>query len=268
MQPQPLPARSRPRQAIDFAPGIAGPSGAKLVSYEWQWREGEKSHPTEGLIPARVSDWDRAASSGDTGREIVHQFGVKLPDGTHRTVSSESVSKLLGFVAGTAAPIKSTTSTLKRIAAAHMELAALEPALAESERILAEAQKLATPFPSSGHSLPNLPHRANAVWVQYGEAPPATYWLSALKQEQAKDNAHQEAKINWFTWKAEQMGAMPALAQFSARSRVTDLKNRIAVAEAKLAMATSQRLTSRAAETPSGVPSQPACQNAAAQPAS
>lgn len=90
--------RFRPSETVVFDPPLEGKNGAKLISYTWsyEWtmtpnREGE-------LKSKRVSDWTQAEISADTGRDIVHQYTVLMPDGEYKTVSSDSVPILLGYI--------------------------------------------------------------------------------------------------------------------------------------------------------------------------
>lgn len=91
-------SRFKPKEMIWFDAPLVGANGAKLLGYEWkyEWTVGEDKKDG-GDKDVRVSDWTQAQQSADTGRDIVHQFIVELPDGTKQTVSSESVLVLLGI---------------------------------------------------------------------------------------------------------------------------------------------------------------------------
>lgn len=91
-------SRSRPSQRIQFEKPLVGPSGASLVAYEWKYVWSLVEDDIEGTIEKRVSDWENAGASDETGRQIVHQFVVQMPDKTYRVVSSETVPVLLGLV--------------------------------------------------------------------------------------------------------------------------------------------------------------------------
>jgi len=86
--------RTRPSEVIQFTPEIKGPSGASLVSYVWKYMWSVRDDDREGMVDVRVSDWDNAEPSDETGRNIVHQFGVKSPDGSTKVVSAETVPVL------------------------------------------------------------------------------------------------------------------------------------------------------------------------------
>lgn len=104
MQQQPPPVnRSKARQFVSFDPPYVGKTGAKLVGYEWQWQWSEELDKHDGgLLPKRVSDWDKAARNPETGRSIVHWFHIEGVDGRAAVVSAESAGQSLGVSAGTA----------------------------------------------------------------------------------------------------------------------------------------------------------------------
>lgn len=90
--------RSRPSERILFNPPITGPSGAQLTNYEWKYMWSLKEDDIEGEVEVRVSDWDNAEPSDETGRLIVHQFGVKDAEGNFHVVSAETLPVALGLV--------------------------------------------------------------------------------------------------------------------------------------------------------------------------
>lgn len=82
---------------IVFDAPLEGPSGAKLVSYEWKYKWEDYFNVNKGeMVPKRFSDWELSSVSHDTGRSIVHQFEVE-DKGNKQLVSSESANILLGF---------------------------------------------------------------------------------------------------------------------------------------------------------------------------
>jgi len=92
--------RFRGNNATKISLNIKGPNGAVLTSYEWANEEVAPKQVYNGKVVAkavRVSDWKEAAANAETGRSIVHKFTVKLPDGTQRTVSAESLPSALGY---------------------------------------------------------------------------------------------------------------------------------------------------------------------------
>jgi hypothetical protein len=79
------------------------------------------------LVDKRISDWTQAESSAETGRDVVHKFTVRKPNGEIVTASSESIPTLLGYVKGE--PMKglpSVVSAVKTLAKQRMQLAILE----------------------------------------------------------------------------------------------------------------------------------------------
>ncbi len=92
-------SRFKPKETIFFNPPLVGKNGAKLTSYTWryEWMEDWDNFKGE-TVNKRVSDWNEMEISADTGRGIVHQYTVEMPDGTNKTVSAESVPVLLGYV--------------------------------------------------------------------------------------------------------------------------------------------------------------------------
>lgn len=109
--------RSKPSQEIIFNPPVKGKNDNELIGYKWAFKEGEKYSNIEGgLINARVSDWEKAIASDDTGRDLVHQFIIKTPE-NEKIVSAESVLSLLGFVDKQSAKyIPSLFSAIKTLA--------------------------------------------------------------------------------------------------------------------------------------------------------
>ncbi len=90
-------SRFKPHETIIFDKPLIGPSGAQLISYTWAFLWTMQPNHEGELVSKRMSDWDQALISADTGRDIVHQFSIKMPHGDIKTVSSESVLILLGF---------------------------------------------------------------------------------------------------------------------------------------------------------------------------
>ena len=83
---------------FQMAKPIVGPTGAKIVGYEWRSTMGEKwSNREGGYVDARVSDWDNADKSTGTGRDIVHVFYVEHPGGTVRPEGIRSAQNVLGI---------------------------------------------------------------------------------------------------------------------------------------------------------------------------
>lgn len=108
----------RSRNTVRFEKPITGPSGASLLSYDWQWMWEESPDYDD---PRRVSDWSESVENEQTGKHVVHQFSVADAKGKHHVVSLESALKLLGFDDGAAGAGK-----VKNLAAASMDLVAAQ----------------------------------------------------------------------------------------------------------------------------------------------
>lgn len=138
--------RTRPTSTIEFPNAIVGPSGAKLVAYTWQWKPFEYVDKTGEDRIGRMSDWDKAEESQDTGREIVHQFQVTQSDGDIKVVSAESALALLGYLdKSQAVTAQGAISAVKTLARNRMELAELEAALVAFTRDKASVDQLEYP---------------------------------------------------------------------------------------------------------------------------
>ena len=76
---------------------IKGPTGAKIVGYEWRSKliEDVDSRGNERI--RRVSDWDDHDTSEGTGRSIVHTFYVEHPDGRITVEGRNSAQNVLGI---------------------------------------------------------------------------------------------------------------------------------------------------------------------------
>jgi 2'-5' RNA ligase len=94
---QSVATRSKPRARTDLPNPVTGPSGAKLTAYEWQHKLVDTVDKRGEDRVRRVSDWDKAAPSEHTGRDLVHHFEVVMPSGEAKTVSAESALDLLGY---------------------------------------------------------------------------------------------------------------------------------------------------------------------------
>jgi hypothetical protein len=164
-KPKAVPAlgRTRPASTIDFARPIIGPSGARLLSYTWQWKPMEFVDARGEERVKRISDWDASEASGDTGRDVVHQFVVD-DNGTEKTVSAESALKLLGFAAGSdgRAEFNGLASAAKTLARLRMQQSELQQAKEQFDRDNAQVQAL---------PLPTMPtERDGKGWFNLGDA--------------------------------------------------------------------------------------------------
>lgn len=140
--------RSKPKSAIEFKSPITGPTGAKIDGYVWKYRleEGVDKRGEDSVT--RVSDWEKAETSDQTGREVVHQFYITTPDGKVQIVSLETAIKALGYTdegAKDAAKVKGLASMLKTRAKNEIAADRLRQAIAEFEVAKAEVYALALP---------------------------------------------------------------------------------------------------------------------------
>jgi ribosomal protein S18 acetylase RimI-like enzyme len=140
-------SRFRPRETIVFDPPLVGLNGNKLISYTWSYEWTEDWSTVKGEpVSKRVSDWTQAELSADTGRQIVHQYGIQMADGTYKTVSSESVPVVLGYIdrkqSGT---LPNLVTASKTLAKQKMQLAILEAKKKEKEEAIKEIKS--QPFP-------------------------------------------------------------------------------------------------------------------------
>ena len=120
-------SRFRPSETITFDPPLVGENGNKLVSYTWAYEYTMLPNYEGELVGKRVSDWTQADESAETGRGIVHKYGIEFPDGTTKVVSSESVPILLGFQDTAQAKVfGSLAMASKTLAKQEMKLAILE----------------------------------------------------------------------------------------------------------------------------------------------
>ena len=71
---------------------IKGKTGAEIVGYQWV------STVEDGMYgDRRVSDWSGAQTSVPTGRQIVHLFWVRTPDGQETLMGVGAAKKALGY---------------------------------------------------------------------------------------------------------------------------------------------------------------------------
>lgn len=138
-------SRGRPSEEIVYKRPLAGPSGAKIVSYVWRSRaEEDASKAGDGRV-RRVSDWDSAARSSHTGRDIVHQFSVEMPDGKRRVVSAESAFALLGYNDTDSTKFKSVVTASRTLGGLLRRLDGLRNEKAALDRIREEVARQPLP---------------------------------------------------------------------------------------------------------------------------
>ncbi|MDR1190068.1 MAG: hypothetical protein LBK60_00185 [Verrucomicrobiales bacterium] len=109
------------KQAIYFKAPLTGTSGARLISYEWRWKLHEYVDWRGEDQTKRVSDWGQAETSDLTGRDLVHLFTVRMPDGQEQVVSMEGVARALDVEVNSL--VKTLTNAARRLAALYVQLA-------------------------------------------------------------------------------------------------------------------------------------------------
>jgi 2'-5' RNA ligase len=155
-------SRFRPKEFIQFKQPLKGKSGAELIGYEWKY-EWEDLGDDKAR---RISDWTQSEISPETGREIVHQFHVRTPDGKTKVVSAESVLGLLGFTeANVPKNFPNIISTAKTLAKNQMKLAAVR----EQNRLFYEAVKENLKKPKPEIIMGERKTEFNMTWWKMGD---------------------------------------------------------------------------------------------------
>lgn len=225
------PNRGRPHETVEFAPPLVGPSGHALVRYRWVWRPIEYVDFRGEDRVARVSDWDEAVPSADTGREIVHQFDVRCPLGHVETVSRESAIAALGFGKRLPEGAKSAITAAQTLVRLRMEYLACAALVEACER--ADESVRAIPRPT-------LPEGADADgWARLPCDPEIRVRVSPYR---GFDDERKGCLIE--SWRRRVMLAERRAAGIEATcetrdlvSRVRDAASRVSKAEARLAVA-------------------------------
>ena len=137
--------RLRGKNAIKFSNPIETPLG-KVIGYEWRSKliEADSGGP-EGMVLKRVSDWDKATTNAETGRDIVHHFTIEKGDGEISTVSLESTLKSAGT---SAKDLKSLITAARRLPLREAEMQQLTADIAEyRKRYDAEERRVSSLTP-------------------------------------------------------------------------------------------------------------------------
>lgn len=219
--------RTRPKGHIEFASPVVGPSGAKLTDYQWQWQYEESVDERGEERIRRISDWDKAEENQQTGRMIVHQFGVEMPDGTGQVVSAETALQLLGFtdIQGKS-QFKSVESAAKTLARTQMVLTGAEQESARWKADWDAVQKMTPPQPESDSQRPTPGGRG--LWWSMGDASIRQITDGPLTQSTREGLVSQ-----WRDNRMVEKGWKPSDGQRLADT-VSDLKKRIKVAEKRI----------------------------------
>lgn len=135
-----VPAKSRLNHAIKGSvPGTA------IVGYEWKSMIADVDTGTdEGVVAKRVSDWDQSGFSTGTGREIVHHYYVKHPDGSVTLEGVRSAEKILGGITDKTT-FKGMTSAVKTARGWETKIKESEGRIQKAEKVLKEIDALPRP---------------------------------------------------------------------------------------------------------------------------
>jgi len=125
--PAPKTPYAQRRGSVNFSP-VTGPTGHKLVGYNWEHDKVDMVDDRGENRTRKVSAWDRSTQADETNRPIVHNFTVEAPDGTTKTVSLETAARMLGFDSSGDEPkakFQSAVSAAKTLAKMQMDRADL-----------------------------------------------------------------------------------------------------------------------------------------------
>ena len=137
-------SRGKPRESIVFKTPVKTPLG-DVVGYSWSSQLVEDVDSMGEPVLRRISNWEEATNNAETGRDIVHKFLIKKPDGTTSEVSLESTfGKMTDSDKKT---IKAVVSAAKRLPFMRAELAELQDLQKQAEADYQRTQKL-TPDPT------------------------------------------------------------------------------------------------------------------------
>lgn len=237
------PSVGRSKNSIEFTTPIAGPSGASIHAYNWQYKMEDMGVDKRGEeVTKRVSDWDLAQVNPTTGREIVHHFRISDPSGQHKIVSLESAIKELGYASGDAGAkgVKSLTSSLKTRSKLQMQLDRQEDVARRYEEAENEAHSRALKL-----EMPEIEHKqfgtqnTNHMEVKIGDV-----YQGYFASHDSTENYHKklmaitDAKKAWYTKRRDEL--IPAEIRkeadevFSIRAPLYSMKQHIADTQTRI----------------------------------
>jgi len=221
-------SRFKPRETIVFDKPIVGKNGNKYQwAYEWTMlpnREGE-------LKDKRISNWEEAEISAETGRDIVHKFTVEKKDGDVVTVSSETIPSLLGYVdAKEMRNLPSLVSSVKTLAKQKMQLAILKAQEEEYNNIKKQVEEMPFPKIERKQYLSGVSKSLVTKWVAVGLDD-----AYQLDYENKSDISERDKESLISTWKQEMIKKMGG----KQPRGIYDLEKRIKRQEKKVQDATS-----------------------------
>jgi len=242
-------SRFRPVETIVFNPPLVGTNGAKLISYTWKYEMTMQPNWEGELVGKRISDWSQAENSADTGRDIVHVYNVQMPDGTIKSVSSESVPILLGFVNREQAKVFGSLATAsKTLAKNQMKLAIMEAQAKEYEDLLKKFEKEPKP-PIEIASRSELPYisgkifdreiaekgYSNMIFYKMGDAIVSTDNIYIKSKEEYEKFIKlppsryivEQLTSNWISNQLSKAGAKTPYGLYDLRNRVERQKRRV-----------------------------------------
>lgn len=216
-------SRFRPKEFIGFEPALVGPSGAKLTGYEWKY-EWEDLGDDKAR---RISDWTQSEISDDTGRQIVHQYYVTLPDGKQKIVSSESVLELLGYTEKSASQnLPSLISASKTLAKNQMQLAALQEESKRWKEAINEAREL--PKPAIQREVKHYKDGDVTEWTM------GDNYVLQHNTKPIEDERKQALERGWEELRAQEISGISRFSDTSRYNNIRDLENRIARQQKKI----------------------------------
>lgn len=97
METSPVKTTSDIKSSLMLGKPVIGPTGAKIIAYEWRSMLIDDVDSRGEDVVRRVSDWDQSGTSQGTGRCIVHWFWVEHLDGRVTLEGVNSAQKILGI---------------------------------------------------------------------------------------------------------------------------------------------------------------------------
>lgn len=259
-------SRFRPRKRVEFDTPIKGPSGAVLKAYEWQYEFEEYIDDRGEERVRRVSDWNKAELSDETGRDIVHQFEVVTPDGLGYLVSAESALKMMGYMEANAS-VKSKMSAAKALAGLLMNRQVLQEEVARRKAVEDEVDSLQRPEMTKedkseneelrGFGREESKNRINQIW-RMGDA---SIWASFRKDDPLLNSEKEErAKTLVRSWKDNRLKERGVKPYENPSAKLREVEKKIATKERQL----GAKATDVSQDTPTTGAAEAAARRAAA----
>lgn len=241
-------SRTRPRHAIEFDKPITGPSGASLIGYVWKYEYEEYVDDRGENRIRRVSNWDEAELSDETGRDIVHQFSVKDKDGTYHLVSAEGALRLMGYLGQDGKDARSKMSAAKTLASLMMQRDAIRAEVEAYEAAKKNVDGLARP---SIEVIDHTDEETKANEVRYGRQEwrmgDAVIWVAFNRKDGLREDDRRE-RINTLiqSWKNERLKEMGVSPYLNPSTKLRDVEKKIATKERQLGATVAQQAPAQA----------------------